>query len=393
MKVLQVHNRYRIRGGEDAVVETTLDLLRRRGHDAILFDKHSDSVSAGLAQRTRAVFSGIYSRTSRREMTSLLADFRPDIVHVHNVFPLLSASVLAACRRAGVPVVMTCHNYRLVCPIAVHFVHGQICERCAGGHEYRCFLHNCRDNRIESAAYALRGQVTRTLGLFTRNITLYLAISSFLKTRLVAAGLSDDRVVVVPNMISIPDPVADAAQGGYGAFAGRASEEKGIPILLEAARKHPNIPVRIAGHGPLLGELQRAAPANVSFPGMMSPEALDAFYRGARFLVVPSVWYETFGLVAVEAMSRGIPVIASRIGGLQELVRDGETGLLFDPGNADDLAGKMLRLWEDPALCGRMGKAAREYVRQRYSEDVYYANLMGAYERATAMAGAPGART
>ncbi|HNT90079.1 MAG TPA: glycosyltransferase, partial [Candidatus Hydrogenedentes bacterium] len=236
MKVLLVHNRYRLRGGEDAVVETTLDLLRRRGDTALLFDKHSDDAAKGLARRARAVFSGIYSPASRREMARLLDQERPDVVHVHNLFPLLSPSVLVACRRAGVPVVMTCHNYRLVCPIAVHFIRGAVCDRCAGGREYWCFLWNCRDNRIESAAYALRGFVTRSLGLFLKNITLYLAISEFLKTRLIAAGVPEDRIEVVPNMISLPDTPVDASGGAYVAFAGRASEEKGIPVLLDAAR-------------------------------------------------------------------------------------------------------------------------------------------------------------
>lgn len=382
MRVLQVHNRYRIRGGEDAVVETTIGLLERRGQTARLFDKHSDKAAAGFLQRVRAVFSGIYSTAARGEMERILAEFSPDVVHIHNLYPLLSPSVLVACRRAGVPVVMTCHNYRLVCPIAVHFVNGKICERCAGGREYWCFLQNCRNNRLESAAYALRGQVTRTLGLFRNNVTLFLAISNFLKCRLIEAGLPEEHIMVVPNMIRVPESGADASQGSYAAFAGRASEEKGIPVLLAASRRLPEIRVQIAGHGPMLESLRRVAPANVMFPGMMSPEGLAVFYRGARFLVVPSVWHETFGLVAIEAMSYGIPVIASRIGGLQELVTDGRSGFLFEPGNPEDLADKMRTLWDDPALCGRMGQAAREEVTQRFREDVYYANLMTAYERA-----------
>ncbi len=382
MKVLQVHNRYRLRGGEDAVVEATLDLLRRRGDAGLLFDKHSDEAARGLPARVRAVFSGIYSVSARREMERLLEAERPDVVHAHNLYPLLSPSVLVAARRAGVPVVMTCHNYRLVCPIAVHFVRGSVCERCAGGREYWCLLRDCRGNRIESAVYALRGMATRRLGLFLKNITLFLSISEFLKRRLVAAGVPEDRIAVVPNMIPLPETGTDAAQGAYAGFAGRASEEKGIPVLLEAARLLPHVPVRIAGHGPLLSALRQDAPENVTFPGMMSREGLTAFYRGARFLVVPSVWYETFGLVAVEAMSHGVPVIAARIGGLQELVTDGVSGFHFAPGDAADLAEKMGLLWRDPELCARMGRAAREEAAEKFSEAVHYAKLVAAYERA-----------
>lgn len=385
MRVLQVHNRYRLRGGEDAVVEATLDLLGRRGHEARLFDKHSDEVAGGALSRLSAVFSAIYSRSSRREMERIIDEWRPDVVHVHNLYPLLSPSVLAACRARGVPVVMTCHNYRLVCPIAVHFVHGALCEACVGGREYRCFTNNCRDSRLESAAYALRNYVTRRAGLFLNNITLYLSISEFLKKRLIEAGVPEQRIEVVPNMIRIPAEPVDATQGAYAGFAGRASEEKGIPVLVDAARRLPDVPVHIAGHGPLLETLTAGAPGNVVFPGMLTRAGLDEFYCRARFLVVPSVWHETFGLVAVEAMSRGIPVIASRMGGLQELIEDGVSGFLFAPGDAEDLAGKMRRLWADPDLCGRMGRAAREQAVRRYHEDVHYEMLIAAYARAIAI--------
>lgn len=371
------------------MVEDTLALLNRRGQHAVLYDKASGDVGEGAASKLRAVFSAIYSPASRREMAGLLAREHPDIVHVHNLYPLLSPSVLSACHAAGVPVVMTVHNYRLICPIAVHFRAGRICEDCAGGREWWCALHNCRDNRLESAAYALRNWAVRVLGFYRKHVTAYLAISGFLKERLVAAGLPEDRVWVVPNMIGLPETAADAGAGAYAGFAGRASEEKGIGVLVEAARRAPEVPVTIAGHGPLLPKFQADAPDNVTFPGMLSRGGIAEFYRRARFLVVPSVWYETFGLVAVEAMSHGIPVIASKIGGLQEIVRDGETGFHFEPGNAEDLAEKMRILWNDPARCRAMGQAGRAVVQREYSEDVYFGNLMNAYEAARRLAVPP----
>ena len=382
MRVLQVHNRYRLRGGEEAVVENTDAVLKRHDIHARLFEKSSDAISAGVAAKIGAVFSAIYSPRSRREMSRLLADFRPHVVHVHNLYPLLSPSVLLACRDAEVPVVMTVHNYRLMCPIAVHFRDGHICEDCLGGREWMCFLNDCRDNRVESAAYAMRNWTVRTLGLYKKHVTSFLAISGFLKERLVEAGYPDERVRVVPNMIGVPSVPANAAEGKYAGFAGRASAEKGIDVLVAAANETPEVPVAIAGHGPLLPRFQESAPENVTFPGMLSREQISDFYRGARFLVVPSVWHETFGLVAVEAMSHGVPVIASKIGGLQEIVRDGETGLTFEPGNAHDLAEKMRALWAGPERCRSLGEAARKRVETHYSEDVYVTNLMSAYEGA-----------
>jgi glycosyltransferase involved in cell wall biosynthesis len=223
----------------------------------------------------------------------------------------------------------------------VHFREGAVCEECRGGREYRCAVNNCRGSLQESTAYALRGWVANRLGLFKNNVTRFVAISAFLKDFLVAEGIPAGRIDVVQNAITLPATPAQAGAGSYMAFCGRLSEEKGIPILLEAARQNPDIPIRIAGTGELREALERDAPANVRFLGQLDRNALAAHYRGARAQLVPSVWHETFGLVAAEAMGHGIPVIASRMGGLQGLFVDGESGLLFAPGDAQNLAAKM----------------------------------------------------
>jgi len=386
MKVLQVHNRYRYRGGEDAVFEGTLRLLHAHGVDAAPFEKTSQDIQDTFLQKLQAVFTGIYSPSSGREMAQVLAAERPDVVHIHNLFPLLSPSVLAACRKAGVPVVMTCHNFRLICPIGVHFRSGHVCERCLDGREYWCMLKNCRGSRLESMAYAMRGMMTRRFGLFKNNVTCFIAISDFLKRRLVAQGYPENRIDVVYNTVAVPDSAAEAAQGAYMAFTGRISEEKGVDTILAAAAQLPDIPFRIGGVGPLYDTMKAAAPTNVVFAGMLDPAGLSDFYRCARAVLVPSVWHETFGLVAAEAMANGIPVIASRMGALPELVKDGETGFLFEAGNPADLAEKIQRLWNDAALAGRMGHAAYEHARREFHEDVHFARLMDVYNKAVALA-------
>ena len=285
MKVLQVHNRYRFRGGEDAVFENTVALLRAHGVTVATLDKSSDAIGGSFISKALAVATGVYSPAAARAMGALLQQERPDIVHTHNLFPLLSPSVLVACRRAGVPVVMTVHNYRMSCPIGVHFRDGAVCEECRGGREYRCAANNCRGNMQESGAYALRGWVSNRLGLFKNNVTRFVAISAFLKDFLVAEGFPADRIDVVHNAITLPSTAAHAGDGRYVAFCGRLSEEKGIPTLLEAARQNPDIPVRIAGNGELRDALQRDAPPNVTFAGLLDRDALAALYELRKLLV------------------------------------------------------------------------------------------------------------
>lgn len=365
-------------------VEATVNLLKSRGVQVSLLMRNSSDIARGLSGKLQAFVSGIYSLSAYSTMAQLIDREHPDIIHVHNVYPLLSPSVLVACRRHGVPVVMTCHTYRLTCPIGVHFRGGKICERCCDGREYWCVLKNCRRNIFESTGYALRSAVARKLRLFADNVTLFIAVSQFIKSRLIHDGFKDKQIAFLPNMVHIPGSRVDPVQGKYVAYVGRFSPEKGIDTLLAAAH-WTRLPVRLAGDYSEMLNLVKMAPQNAQFIGQLNRGQLVGFYRNARFLVVPSLCFETFGLTAAEAMSHGLPVIASRIGGLPEIVEDGVTGILFEPGNAKVLAHKMKLLWENPDLCRRTGQAGREKAIREYSEDVYYKRLMAVYEKALAL--------
>lgn len=381
MKILQVHNRYRQRGGEDAVLENTVAALKRQGHLVSTLERHSGEVS-GVANKINAVFTSIWSKEARAAMFDVLDAERPDVVHVHNLYPLLSPSVLDACRVRDVPVVMTCHNYRLTCPIGVHFREGAICECCRRHGEHWCVIRNCRDNRVESVAYAIRNFITRQQNMFEKNIARFICISEFLRDYLVSAGFPESKFSVVPNMVRLPETVANPANGTYIAFLGRFVPEKGIGTLIEAAKLVPHIPVWLAGAGPLEDELRASAPANVHFKGMMNAGELSMFYMNARATVVPSVWYETFGLVAAEAMSYGVPPIISNIGGLAEVVDHNETGLKFPAGDARALAEAMDHLWSRPEHARYLGAAGRDQVAREYNEARYVERLLEVYERA-----------
>jgi len=386
MKVLMVNNWFTRPGGIEQMVDNLLAMLKQRGVEVGLYARYNADIPSGLRASVRAFFSGIYSRTEKRLMAQHLREHRPDVVHAHNLYPLLSPSVLAACRQAGVPAVLTLHDYNLVCPSFYHLHRARVCERCCGGREYWCIVQNCRGDIFRSVGFALRMAVARKFRMFHDNVTLFVALTQFAKQRLVEAGFQPDRIAVLPNSVAIPDAPCNPERGEYVAFAGRLSQEKGVATLIAAAAR-TGLPVRIAGDGPLRSELSASAPQNVAFVGRLDRAGLLDFYRHARFTVVPSIWFEVCPLVISEAMSHGLPVITSRIGGLPELVDEGVTGLLAELGNADDFAAKMQTLWDSPELCRSMGQAGREKARREYGEEVYFTRLLEIYQRAIALGG------
>ena len=383
MKVLQVYNQYRsLFGGEETVVRLIDRLVRSHGGDTRLVMRSSRGLDQSLSGKARAFFSGIYNPYGFVEIADVLDSFEPDIVHVHNLNPLFSPSVLVEFRRRGYPVVMTVHNHAHTCPSLDHLSKGAVCEKCAGGREYHCVLQNCQGRFFVSAGYALRSACARLFRLYLDNVTMVIALNEFARSKLVQAGFDPSRIVVLPNPVEIPAVVSDPADGEQAVFSGRMCPEKGVPTLLEAARMAPVVRVRLLGGGDRLQEYLDSAPKNASFAGQLDATAVENEYRRSKFLVVPSVWFEGCPLVILEAMASGLPVIASRIGGLPELVDDGVTGLLFEPGNANDLAGKMRMLWDDGARCREMGARGREKAAQEFELGRYWSRLRGVYESA-----------
>jgi glycosyltransferase involved in cell wall biosynthesis len=383
MNVIQVNNWSRNRGGIEVMVETTMDLLSKRGIAVSLMARNSEELARGFRGKVHAFLSGFYSLSSKRRLRSLIKNLRADIIHAHNIYPFISPSVLSTCRQEQVPIVMSIHSYFLTCPTYYHFRNNQICEKCGNGKEYWCVIMNCRDNIYESFSYGLRSIMARKMRLFEKNVTLFIALSEYSRRQLInSGGFRGSQIVVLPNMVPIPKNVANPFGGNYAAFLGRFSYEKGIDILLKAAESIPKIRLRLAGNWSTMPELLKRKPKNSEFVGFLDREKLVTFYLNARFLIVPSRCYEVCPLVILEAMSYGLPVIAPRAGGLPELIGDGVNGLLFEPGNFEDLATKMKMLWENPNLCQRMGQAGRDKVIQGYSEERYYARLMAVYKQA-----------
>lgn len=384
MKIVQVYNQQRsLFGGEEAVVNSIRRVLERHGHATSVLMRSSRGSEQSLASKVNIAVQGVFNPFAYRDMQLFLDDQQPDIVHVHNVYPNYSPSILAACRAKGVPVIFHVHCHILTCPNWFHLRDGKICNRCFGGHEQWCLLTNCRGSLSESAAYTFRSIVARKFGLFQRNVTLFVAVSHFVRDRLVAAGYPAGQIEVVQNSVSRKDSPAPNAgtDGEYIGYAGRLSPEKGVDTLVEAARKC-NLPIKIAGDGPLMEKLRTSAPPNVEFLGRLEYEKLQDFYHRSRFIVAPSRSYEGFPLAAAEAMMHGKPVIASNIGALPELIENGVRGLLVETGDELALAQSMRLLWEDERLCARLGAAAKVWAEEHCHEDVFYKRLMAVYERA-----------
>ncbi len=380
MRVLHLYNSHRGGGGSDNSWAETIRQSREAGIEVEVLARNSAQIPHGLAGQLGAALSGIRSASAIADTQAAIARFRPDVVHTHELYPLLSPQVIRAASGMGVPVVHACYDYRLTCPVATHFHAGSICRRCVGGHEYQALLRNCRDNRAESAAYAARNTAARLSRVFHDHVAGFQVFSEFHAQWLATdVGIAPERITITPVIIPAPPTAADPAQGGYIAFAGRFVPEKGVELLIEASRR-TGLPVRLAGDAPTHPHIR--AGDNVQCVVTRSREELAAFYRGARALAAPSLWNETFCIVAAEAMSHGIPVLAARVGALTNLVVPEQTGLLFDLGDVAGLAAAMQRIWNDPPLARRLGAAARAHVETAFNAGVHMDRLMSAYGRA-----------
>jgi glycosyltransferase involved in cell wall biosynthesis len=372
--VLIVHNMYRQRGGEDAVVESESAMLRERGHDVELFTRHNDDIEDGLSPRLAA--GTIWSQASANALREVARRFRPDVMHVHNTTPLISPSVFWAADELGLPSVMTLHNFRLLCPQAMFLREGKVCEDCLGRLPWRGVVRRCyRGSLVQSAVLGATIVVHRKLETWDRKVTRYIALNEFCRQKFIDGGLPADRIVVKPNHVDLPCPPAQARDGFL--FAGRLSEEKGVAVLADAVRQLPQALLSVAGTGP--EEARFDGMANVRRLGWLANGSMRSQMVGASALVMPSLWYENFPRTLVEAFASALPVIASRIGALGELVQDGLTGLLFNPGDAQDLRDKMHWAMEHPDAMLRMGQNARRHYESLYTADENARQLTAIY--------------
>jgi glycosyltransferase involved in cell wall biosynthesis len=378
MKILVAHNAYQHRGGEDAVVEAEIALLRDHGHDVEIYRQHNDAIKQ--MPRVSAAVSTVWSQRSADEVGRVIASFQPDIIHSHNTFPLISPSLYWAASRRNVPLVQTLHNFRLLCPQAIFLRDGKICEDCVGKVPWRSVTHKCyRNSAAQSAVVTTMLAAHRALGTYRNHVTRYIALNAFARNKYVQGGLPAELFRIKPNFVSSP-AMPDWHHREGGLFVGRLSSEKGLDVLAEAIAE-PGLPgIDVIGTGPL-EPLARAA-FGERYLGFRPLDDIMTRMRTAQFLVVPSICYENSPRTIVEAFSSGLPVIASRLGALIDIVTEGVTGLLFSPADPSDLAAKIAWAQSHPEEMLRMGQAARAEYEANYTPERNYKVLIDIYDDA-----------
>lgn len=384
MKILKAHTRYQQRGGEDESFDTECAILAEQGHDVDLYVRDNHRIED--LSKWRAGLRAIWSTEDYQQLRDHLRATRPDVVHFHNTFPLLSPAVYYAARAERIPIVQTLPNYRLLCPSATFFRDGHVCQDCLGKFvPLPGIVHACyRGSRSASSSVATMLTLHRMLGTWKRMVDLYIALAEFGRRKFIEGGLPANKIVVKPNFVH-PDPGPGTGAGHFAIFAGRLAEEKGLDTLLTAwERVGDRLPLKIVGEGPLAA---RVASRAERIPGVewLGRKPVQEVYRlmgSATFLVFPSEWFEPLGRTIIESFAVGTPVLAAKLGAPSEMVTDGRTGYLFSPGDPDDLVAKTESLLAHPMDVRRMRQQAREEFLAKYSAETNLRSLLAIYEQA-----------
>jgi glycosyltransferase involved in cell wall biosynthesis len=376
-----LHNHYQQLGGEDQVFAAEAGLLEARDHRVLRYTMHNDQVS-GLNPLTLAKAT-VWNGEVYRELRALMRGERPQVAHFHNTFPLISPAAYYAAKAEGVPVVQTLHNYRLLCPNALFFRDGRVCEDCLGKSvPWPGVIHACyRGSRPASAAVAAMLTAHRGLGTWTRTVDVYIALTEFARQKFIQGGIPAEKIVVKPNFV-YPDPGSGEGRGEYALFVGRLSPEKGVDTLLEAWEQlGGRIPVKIVGEGPLEDRVAEATQKleGVEWLGKQSGERVMALMKEARVLLLPSLCHENFPRVVIEAYAAGLPVVGGDQGSVAALISPGSTGLHFRSGDPEDLAAQVDWALAHPAELAGMRREARAEFEAKYTAEENYRRLMDIY--------------
>jgi len=399
MRISLANNYAYLRGGAEKVMLTERNLLIHHGHQVAVFAQKDEKGAVGeesrfypekpgydsprFWERIRSLPGFIYSSKARRHFADHLQAYPADILHAHNIYGGLTPSILAEAKAQGIPSVMTLHDYKLMCPTYQMLSQGKPCELCLDHRYFHAVQQKChRNSTTSSGVYALESYFNLGLGNYDP-IHTFICPSQFLKTMAIRSGISEERLMVIPNAVDANAVMPSFEDNGYYLYAGRLSHEKGILTLIEVFQLL-GLPLILAGEGPLQEACEKKAAfsQNIQLVGHLQGPELENRIRGARALILPSEWYENAPMILIEAAALGKPVIAANIGGIPEMVVEGHTGYLFTSGQAEDLQDKVRLLEDSPILRRQLGRQARERVLVEYSFETHYENLMKVYRSA-----------
>ena len=395
MRILNISQNYHIRGGSDTYYFLLEQLLSDHGHDVVPFAaRHTENRTSPWAAffpeaadfekpGPRDIARFLYSWPARKQLEALLDSERIDLAHLHIYYGKLTASILAPLRRRGIPIVQTLHEYKLVCPVSTLSVNGQLCNRCQQRRFWNAVRLRCnRGSLARSMLSAGETTLSNLLGS-SRLVDRFICVSDFQRTKIRDMGIPADKLTTVHNIIAKRDHAPASGTGEHLLYFGRLERVKGLFTLLDAVAELPNLPVLIAGSGTAEPELrQEIAKRNlghVRLIGFQSGTALQDLIRRAICTVIPSTWYESFGLTILETFAHGRPVIGSRIGGIPEVIIDGKDGFLVEPGDVKELRDRIELLHRDSDLAEKMGKAGWHKLKTRFSPQVHYDEIMAVY--------------
>jgi len=397
MRVLLANNYFYLRGGCERVMLNDMQLLSTHGIDVIPFSAAdpanletpyssyfvpgADIRAANPMRQIGAAVDAIHCRRTADAFDRMLNETKPDIIHCHNIYGRLSTSILGVAKQHKIPVVLTVHDYKVVCPSYLMLKKGKPCSACIDGGYYRCAVNRCHKGQTAaSIVYAAEAYWARLNGSYGV-VSAFLSPSKFIADLLRQSGIEDKRVIYHPNCVE-PNEYKPSYNGEYVLSVGRLSHEKGLPTLLNAMLG-TNVPVRIAGSGPMeatLRELAEEDGNSIVLEGHCGGEKLGELYRNAAFVVVPSEWYENAPMSILESFAYGKPVIGTRIGGIPELITEGEHGYLVDPGSPEQLKATVIKLWHDRQAQSAMGRNARRLIETKFAQHTRKDSLLKIYE-------------
>lgn len=381
LKILLVHNSYQHFGGEDAVLAAETVLLRDYGHD-VRVEVISNNSITGIFDKLRIFIDAPYSAKMKLILKHWISEFQPHIVHFHNFFPMISPSAHEAASEAGIPVIQTLHNYRLMCANALLMRDGNICELCVSGGAARIhgIIHKCyRGSALSTLGVTRMQWRAERMDTWNTHVSKFIALTNFSKDKFVSMGIKSDKIVIKPNYLSA-QKVPEGIDRHHVIYVGRLVPEKGVGTLVDAMRALPDVRLIVVGEGPLRSMLEQDAPENVTFLGALSAAEVRDLMKAAVAVVCPSIWYEGFPMVVVEAFAASTPVIASRIGSLGEVVSHDVTGLLFPPGDAAALAACILKITSSPNYSRALGENAWNTYDKNFTPQKAIMALNSVYE-------------